>query len=227
MLTLECRTTTVTKQGLHVLLVEDHRVVREHMKRSLNRMQEVAIVDEASLGRDALDLALRENFDVMLLDIILPDTSGLEILATIKSKKPNLPVLLFSVYPEIPYALQMLKAGAAGYLNKETALENLSNAIRKISEGGLYISPNLSQYLSSLFAGDPVRTLKEVLSDQEFQVFKYLKLEWSLAQISNEMSMSENQVNKAQMRILDLADLFNDADLIDINSNKGFPTNHL
>lgn len=221
MLTTQEFNATMTKQGIKVLLVEDHRVVRQHMKSSLTRMPGVAVVDEAVNGRDALDLALRENFDVVLLDILLPDTSGLEVLATLRSKKPNLPVLMFSMYPEIPYAMQMLKAGAAGYLNKETALEYLAKAVHKASQGCLYISPNLAQHLSSLFAGDPVRTFQELLSEQALQVLRYLGGGHSVADIANEMLMSENEVNKIRLRLFDLTGLSSDADLIDFISNKG------
>lgn len=221
MLTIQKRNTVVNKQGINVLLVEDHHVVRQHMKRSFSRIPGVAVVREAANGQDALDLALSENFDAVLLDILLPDTHGLEILAILRSKRPNLPVLMFSMYPEIPHALQMLKAGAAGYLNKETVLEHLANAIRKVSEGGLFISPNLAQYLSSAFAGDPVRTFQDLLPDQAFQVMTRLRGGHSAAEIANEMRISEAQVNKIRSHLLDLTGLASDVELMDFISRKG------
>ena len=153
------------RQAVNILLVDDHAIVREVMKRKLAELPEVAVV-EAENGNEALKKALSENFDVMLLDITLPDRNGLEILGIIRSKKPGLPVLMFSLYPEVPYALHTLKTGAAGYLYKENALSQVIDAVRRVSDGGVYISPYLSRYVASLLTTDPVRTLHEMFSDE-------------------------------------------------------------
>lgn len=128
------------RQGVNILLVDDHPIVREVMKRKLAELPEAEII-EAENGGEALKKALNEDFDVMLLDIALPDRNGLEILGIIRSKKPGLPVLMFSLYPEVPYALQTLKTGAAGYLYKENALSQVIDAVRRVSEGGRVYQP--------------------------------------------------------------------------------------
>jgi len=209
------------KPDINILLVEDHPVVREHMRRKLVKMPGIALINEAENGEAALDLALRENFDVMLLDISLPDKSGLEVLTILRSKKPTLPVLMFSMYPEIPYALQTLKTGAAGYLYKETALEHLMDAIQCVSRGSVYISPRLAQYLESVFASDPARSMQEVFSEQEFHVLQSLARGGSVADIAKEMHLSENVVSQIRMRIFKLAHVSDDSDLADCLARTG------
>jgi DNA-binding NarL/FixJ family response regulator len=204
----------MNRQGINILLVDDHAIVREVMKRKLAEIPEVAII-EAENGDEALKMALSKNFDVMLLDITLPDRNGLEILGIIRSKKPGLPVLMFSLYPEVPYALRTLKTGAAGYLYKENALNQVVDAVRRVSDGGVYISPYLSQYVASLLTTDPVRTLHEIFSDEEFQILCWIAQGRSVAQIAEEMHLSEEKVSKAHARILELTNIPNDAGLAD------------
>ncbi|MBI3545770.1 MAG: response regulator transcription factor [Gammaproteobacteria bacterium] len=206
---------TMIKRDIRVLLVEDHPVVREHMRRKLVKMRGIALIDEAENGADAVDLALRKNFDVMLLDISLPDKSGLEILTILKSKKPSLPVLMFSMYPEIPYALQTLKTGASGYLYKETALEHLMEAIQRVSEGSVYVSQHLAHYLESVFVTDPARTLREVFSEKEICVLQSLARGGEVVQIAAEMNLEENVVNHMRLRIFELTKVSCAADLSD------------
>lgn len=205
----------MNKNGVNVLLVEDHPVVREHMKRKLVKMPAIAVINEAENGAAALDLAMRENYHVVLLDISLPDKSGLEILTIIRNKKPRLPVLMFSMYPEIPYALQTIKTGAAGYLYKETALEHLMNAIEQVIKGGVYISPHLAQYLESLFASDPIRTLQEVFSERELHVFRSLARGISVSQVAREMQLSHDEVEQMRLRIFAITDTSNESELND------------
>ncbi len=205
----------MNKNGINVLLVEDHPVVREHMKRKLVKMSDIAVINEAENGAAALDLAMRESYHVVLLDISLPDKSGLEVLTILRAKKPRLPVLMFSMYPEIPYALQTIKNGAAGYLYKETALEHLMNAIEQVIKGGVYISPHLAQYLESLFASDPIRTLQEVFSERELHVFRSLARGVSVAQIAREMQLSHDEVEQMRLRILTITDTSSESELGD------------
>jgi DNA-binding NarL/FixJ family response regulator len=212
---------STTRQGMNILLVDDHAIVREMVKRKLAKMPDVAVIDEAQHGDDALRMALNENFDVMLLDITLPGRNGLEVLEIIKSKKPGLPVLMFSMYPEVPYALQTLKTGAAGYLYKANALDQLTDAIRRVSDGGLYLSPHLSQYVAALLTTDPVRTLHEIFSDEEFQILCWIAQGQNVAQIAEEMHLSEEKVSKARARILELTNIPHDAGLADYATRSG------
>lgn len=203
------------KRDIRVLLVEDHPVVREHMRRKLVKMRGIALIDEAENGADALELALRKHFDVMLLDISLPDKSGLEVLTLLKSKKPSLPVLMFSMYPEVPYALQTLKTGASGYLFKETALEHLMEAIQRVSEGSVYVSRHLAQHLESVLVSDPARTLREVFSENEIRVLQCLARGDPLLQIAAAMSLDEHEVRRMRLRIFELTRVSCESDLGD------------
>ncbi|GAB4507207.1 MAG: response regulator transcription factor RqpR [Sulfuricaulis sp.] len=210
----------MNRQGINILLVDDHAVVREIVKRRLAEIPEVAVI-EAANGDDALKMALSEDFDMLLLDITLPDRNGLEILSIIKSRKPALPVLMCSLYPEVPYALQTLKTGAAGYLYKEDVLNHVVDAVRRVSEGGVYISLHLSQYVTSLLTIDPVRALHEMFSDEEVQILCWIAQGRSVAQISEEMHLSEAEVDKARVRILELTNIPDDAGLANYATRNG------
>lgn len=204
----------MTRSSLSVLLVDDHAIVREIMKRKLSEMPGVDIA-EAENGGDALKRALNEDFSLMLLDITLPDRDGLEILGILRSRKPGLPVLMFSLYPEVPYALQTLKTGAAGYLYKENALEHVLDAVRRVSNGGVYVSPGLSQYVAGLLSSDPVGALHEILSDEEFRIFGAFARGSGVTQIAEKMNLSEDKVGKIRNRILQLINIPDDVGLAD------------
>ena len=210
----------MTRPSLSILLVDDHAIVREIVKRKLTEMPDIAVT-EAENGGDALKMALSEDFSLMLLDITLPDRNGLEVLGIIRSKKPGLPVLMFSLYPEVPYALQTLKTGAAGYLYKENALDQVIDAVRRVSDGGVYVSPRLSQYVAGLLTSDPVRTLHEIFSDEEFQIFCGIAHGRSVAQIAEKMHLSEEKVGKTRLRILELTNIPNDTVLADYAVRNG------
>lgn len=210
----------MTRPSLSILLVDDHAIVREIVRRKLSEMPEIAIT-EADNGGDALKRALNENFSLMLLDITLPDRDGLEVLGVIRSRKPALPVLMFSLYPEVPYALQTLKTGAAGYLYKENALEHMLDAVRRVSDGGVYVSPRLSRYVAGLMSSDPVGTLHEILSEEEFRIFGGIARGFSVAQIAGKMNLSEDEVRKSRNRILQLTNISNDAGLADYAARSG------
>lgn len=210
----------MTPSSLSVLLVDDHAIVREIMKRKLSEMPGIEIA-EAENGGDALNRALNEDFSLMLLDITLPDRDGLEILGIIRSRKPGLPVLMFSLYPEVPYALQTLKTGAAGYLYKENALEHVLDAVRRVSSGGVYVSPWLAQYVAGLLSSDPVGTLHEILSDEEFRIFGAFARGLGVAQIAEKMDLSEHKVGMIRNRILQLVNIPDDIGLADYAVRNG------
>lgn len=210
----------MARSSTRVLLVDDHAIVREIVKRKLAEIPGVA-VREAENGGDALELAFNEDFNLIVLDITLPDRNGLEVLGVLRSKKPSLPVLMFSLYPEVPYALQTFKTGAAGYLYKENALEHVIDAVRRVADGGVYVSPRLSQYVAGLMASDPLRTLHEIFSDEEFQVFCGIAQKLSMRQIAEKMHMREEQISKIRSRILDLTSIPDEAGLADYAARNG------
>jgi DNA-binding NarL/FixJ family response regulator len=122
-----------------ILIADDHAIVREGLKQVLVDTPDMVVSDEAKDGEEALNKALESDFDVLVLDISMPGKSGLEVLREVKSQKPKLPVLVLSMYPEEQYALRVLRAGAAGYLTKESAPDELITAIKKVSKGMKYI----------------------------------------------------------------------------------------
>jgi len=133
---------------IKIFIVDDHAVVREGLKQILSQSPDMAVVGEASNGQEAIDKISRNNFSLIILDIAMPGKSGLEVLREIKSQRPELPVLILSTYPEEQYAVRVLKAGASGYLSKESAPDELVKAIRQVSQGKKYINPTLGARLA-------------------------------------------------------------------------------
>jgi len=135
---------------IRILVADDHAIVRDGLKQIVSDTSDMVVAAEASNGREALNKALEGDYDVVLLDITMPDRSGLDILKEIKSQKPGLPVLILSIHPEEQYAVRALKAGAAGYLTKESAPEELIRAMRRVSGGGKYVTSSLAEKLASV-----------------------------------------------------------------------------
>ncbi len=132
---------------IRVLVVDDHEIVREGLKRIISQARDISVTGEASDGCGALDRVEKNEYDVAMLDISLPDMNGLEVLAGIKKQKPNLPVLMLSIHPEERYAVRALRAGASGYMTKESARGELIEAIREASSGRKYVTSSLAQRL--------------------------------------------------------------------------------
>ena len=133
---------------IKILIADDHAIVREGLKQILSQTADMVVVSEASNGQEAIDKLAGNNIDLIVLDISMPGKDGLDVLSEIMSKRPQLPVLILSIYPAEQYAVRVLKAGASGYLTKESAPDELVKAIRQISEGKKYISPSLAEKLA-------------------------------------------------------------------------------
>ena len=133
---------------IKILIADDHAIVREGLKQILSQTPDMVVVAEASNGQEAIDKLARNNIDLIVLDISMPGKDGLDVLSEIMSKRPELPVLILSMYPGEQYAVRVLKAGASGYLTKESAPDELVKAIRQISQGEKYISPSLAEKLA-------------------------------------------------------------------------------
>ena len=133
---------------LKILIADDHAIVREGLKQILSQTPDMVVVAEASNGQEALDKLARNNIDLIVLDISMPGKDGLDVLSEVMGKRPELPVLILSMYPGEQYAVRVLKAGASGYLTKESAPDELVKAIRQISQGKKYISPTLGAILA-------------------------------------------------------------------------------
>lgn len=139
---------------IRILIADDHAIVREGLKQILSGTSDMVVAAEAGNGQEVMDKLGKDDIDLVVLDITMPGKSGLDILKDIKNQKPGLPVLILSMYPEEQYAMRVLKAGASGYLSKESAPDELIKAIRQISQGKKYIGPSLEGKLSDLEVGE-------------------------------------------------------------------------
>ena len=172
------------------------------------------IVGEATNGAEALEKARSEACDVLVLDMAMPGPSGLDILKEVRATHPNLPVLILSMHPEEQFAVRLLKAGASGYLNKESAPEELVKAIRKVVAGGKYVSPVLAERLALDISADSNRPLHATLSDREFQVMCLMASGKTVTEIAEALSLSVKTVSTYRGRILEKMNLTTNAEVI-------------
>ena len=201
-------------QPLKVLIADDHPVVRHGLKLMLNADPEVDVVGEARDGDEAFDLAHKVDWDVAVFDYSMPGRGGVELLSDVKHDYPDRPVLILSIYPEDPHGLRALKAGAAGYISKETAGEELTAAVKKAASGGRYVSSTLAEKLALRLTPEQERPPHERLSDREYRVMWLLASGRTLQQIAEEMRLSPSTVSTYRGRILKKLGLNTNVDLV-------------
>jgi len=199
---------------IRVLIADDHPIYRKGLLQILMEVPGMFTVDEAGSGEEALAKVWDNDYDLVLLDISMPGRGGLDALKVLKCHCPKLPVLVLSMHPEEQYALRALRAGASGYLNKESAWHELVNAIRRVFEGGKYVSAALAENLASNLGNNAGKPLQEVLSDREYQVFRMIASGKTVGAIATELSLSVKTVSTHRVRILDKMRLKNNAELI-------------
>jgi DNA-binding NarL/FixJ family response regulator len=198
---------------LKILIADDHSIVRAGLKQVLADTPDMTVTDEAGSTEEAIRKALDGDFDVVVLDISMPGRGGVEVLKQIKSQKPKLPVLVLSMHPEEQYALRVLKAGAAGYLTKESVTEELIDAIRKVSKGMKYVSSHMAQEIAFALDSDTERPIHETLSDREFQVLCMIASGKPAREIAEELSLSVKTVSTYRSRILEKMRMKSSAEL--------------
>ncbi len=198
---------------LKILIADDHSIVREGLKQVLADTSDMVVSDEAASTEEALKKALEGDFDVVVLDISMPGRGGLDALKQIKSQKPKLPVLILSMYSEEQYVLRVLKAGAAGYLTKESAPDELIGAIRKVSKGMKYVSAHLAEEIAFALDSDFERPIQETLSDREFQVLCMIASGKTAREIAGELALSVKTVSTYRSRILEKMRMKSNAEL--------------
>jgi len=198
---------------IRILVADDHAVVRNGLKQIVGDTPDMVIAAEAINGQEALNKALKDDYDIVLLDITMPDRSGLDILKEIKSQKPKLPVLILSMHPEEQYAVRALKAGAAGYLTKESAPEELIRAMRRVSGGGKYVTSSLAEKLASVLETGAEKPLHQILSDREYQVLCMIASGKSVKQIANELLLSAKTISTYRSRLLRKMNMNNNIEL--------------
>jgi DNA-binding NarL/FixJ family response regulator len=186
-----------------VLIVDDHAVVRRGLKDILVRELEGAVCDEAENSEQAIAKVRGQDWELVILDIAMPSRSGLEVLRDIRRERRKLPVLIFSMHAEDQYARRMLKAGAHGYMNKESPPEELVRAIKRILSGGRYVSPALAEKLAWDLSEDTRRPVHETLSDREFEVLLMIASGKTGTQIAQELHLSVTTVSTYRARILE------------------------
>ncbi len=187
---------------LRILLADDHSVVRQGVRQILSNSIDQVEFGEAQNGRELRDLIGNESWDIVVLDLAIPDSNGIELLKQVKHDRPNLPVLILSMFPEDQYAIRAIKAGAAGYLNKESAPEELVQAINKILQGGEYISASLAEQLIHYARHEEDQPLYKYLSDREYQVLCLIASGKEIKEIANELSLSVKTISTYRARLL-------------------------
>ncbi len=196
-----------------VLIVDDHAVVREGLKQIISRTPDITVADEATNGAEALEKVLKKRYDVVVLDISMPDRSGLDVLKEIKTHKPELAVLMLTVHPEEQYAVRTLRAGASGYLTKKSAPKELVDAIRQVSTGGRYITSSLAEKWAFALGNDSEKPPHEALSDREYQVMCMIASGKTHKEMAQEMFLSPKTISTYRSRILLKMGMKTDADL--------------
>ncbi|SFU63473.1 response regulator [Pseudoduganella namucuonensis] len=198
---------------IRVAICDDHQIVRAGFKQIFSSSDDFSVVAEGSTGREALDIARREICDVLLLDIAMPDQSGIDTLRTIRQGQPDLPVLILSGYPAQQYALNLFKMGANGYLNKECEADELITAVRTVFQGRRYVSSQVGELLAQSFDRDPNTAPHTELSDREFQVFLRLARGATVSDIGVALSLSIKTVSTYRTRIMEKMGLQSNSDL--------------
>jgi DNA-binding NarL/FixJ family response regulator len=196
-----------------ILIADDHAVVRAGFRQFLEADANMSVIGEAASGSETLDQLRQQSWDLVLLDIHMPDRSGLDILRHIQTGYPSVKVLVMSGLPEQQYAINVLRAGASGYLSKDSAPEELMKAVRTVLAGRRYVSAALAEILVADLDGDPDKPMHARLSTREFQIFCKLAAGRGVSEIANELSLSVKTVSTYRSRILEKMNFHANADI--------------
>lgn len=199
---------------IRILIADDHAILRRGLKEILVRDLDSVTWGEAENGGQVLDQIQNNEWDLLILDITMPGRGGLDVLKNLKALRPRLPVLVLSMHPEDQYGKRMLKAGASGYMNKESAPEELMKAVRKLLRGGRYVSPALAETLASDVSQDTGRPAHDTLSDREFEVLRKIASGKTVGQIAEQLHLSVTTVSTYRARILEKMNMSTTAELM-------------
>lgn len=198
---------------IRVLIADDHEIVRAGLRQFIAEEPDIKVTGEAGSG-DEVMAQLRDNeFDVLVLDISMPDRNGIDVLKLIRQRLPELPVLILSTYPEDQYAINLIRAGASGYLTKESAPDDLVKAIRTVAQGRRYVSPTVAELLIGGLDKHTEQPVHRTLSEREFQIFCKLSRGQSVSVIADELFLSVKTVSTYRSRILEKMGMKTNADL--------------
>lgn len=196
-----------------ILIVDDHAIVREGLKQILAEVDDIEVAGEADCSSRALQMARREPWDLVLMDISMPDRNGLETLELLKKEHPGIKVLMLSMHRETQYAVRALKTGAAGYLNKQSAPDQLIDAIRLVASGKKYISPEVAQELASQVSGERDGLPHEGLSNREYQTLCMIASGLPVSAIADQLALSVKTISMYRARLLKKMQMKNNAEL--------------
>jgi DNA-binding NarL/FixJ family response regulator len=198
---------------LKILIADDHPVFRRGLRQIISEASDMFVAEEATDGWEALSKVRESKCDVVLLDITMPGKNGMDVLAQLKNERPGLPVLILSMHPEQQYAVRALRVGASGYLTKESAPDELVTAIRKVSQGGKYVSASLAETLASILQEKGEQPLHKSLSNREYQVMCMIASGKTVAEIAIELSLSVKTISTYRARVLEKMKMKNNAEL--------------
>jgi len=201
------------KATIRVFIADDHAIVREGLKQILAEQGDIIVAGEAENGLDAVKLFRKSRCHVMLLDISMPDRNGIEVLKQVRKENPELAVLMLSMHREDQYAIRSLRAGAAGYLTKQSAPRELVTAIRQVASGQKYVSPALAQELAATLGADHEAPVHDTLSDREYQTLTMIASGKTVSEIARELSLSVKTISEYRARLLVKMKLKNSAEL--------------
>ena len=200
---------------INVLVVDDHSLIRKGLKQILDDTADIRVTGEAETGAEAIRMVRENKYDIALLDITLPDKYGIDVLKQLKLQCPSLPVLILSMHPDDQYALRAIKAGASGYMNKQSAPSQLVTAIRKVAGGKKYISSELAEQLADDLTSDkPQDVSHKILSNREYQTLCLMAQGKSLSEMADIMSLSAKTVSVYRSRMLEKMKLKNNAEAV-------------
>jgi len=199
---------------IRIAIIDDHAIVRAGLRQFFSEQVDFTVVAEAANGREAVDIVRKGDVDVILMDLSMPDQSGVDALAAIKARAPDLPVLILSGFPEEHYATTLLRQGASGYLNKDCDPEEIVKAIRTVYRGRKYITAGVAELLADgLGGGVGDKPAHEQLSEREFQVFLRLAKGETIGHMANSMSLSVKTVSTYRTRVMEKMKLESNSDL--------------
>lgn len=199
---------------IRILIADDHAIVRQGLKQIVEENAEMRVVAEAASGAEALRKMRETDCDVVLLDISMPGKSGIDVLKQIREENLRLPVLILSIYPEDQYAVRLIKAGAAGYMTKESAPAEVVEAVRRVAGGKKYISPTVAEMLANELGAGDEKLPHQTLSNREYQIFLLLASAKTPTEIAEALALSVKTVSTHRRRILEKMHLRNNAELM-------------
>lgn len=198
---------------IRVLITDDHAIVRHGLKQIVAETDDITVIGEADTGAQAIQLIRNTPCEVVLMDISLPDRNGIDVLKQIKKEYPKLPVLMLSMHAEREFAVRALKAGASGYLTKQSAPMQLVNAIRHVAAGKKYITPSLAEEVANMLSGDIEQPPHKLLSDREYQTLCLIASGKTLSVIASELILSPKTVSVYRSRVMEKLNLKNNSDI--------------